>query len=239
VFSKDMAKSNAPLALSVASLTVPDDIEQTFRNITQFDDLDFGFNHNQTWAALPFALRGVLSPEAVTKSFVKAPVRVQRCITALCELGRLMPRATMRFEDFPEAGVRTVASIDWDPEIRVRVKATCWYMVGDQIVIPVLQPRKIALSPERLALYQRLVMQAYCQGDWINARTEIIDLSGSGETVIATPLRASDIPVIDESRVARYVQTFVAAKKHADKIRGSKAKVKKVVPMGVLLGLDD
>jgi hypothetical protein len=234
-----MPKSNAPLALSVASLTVPDDIEQTFRNITQFDDQDFGFNHNQTWAALPFALRGVFSPDAVMKSFTKAPVRIQRCVTALCELGRSVPRNTMRFEDFPEAGVRTVASIDWDPEIQVRVKAACWYMDNSQVVIPVLQPRKLGLSSERMALYQRLVAQAYCQGDWIGARIEIIDLSGTGDTVVATALHPDAIPVIDEGRVARYVQTYVAAKKHADKIRSSKAKTKKPVPMSALLGIED
>jgi hypothetical protein len=233
-----MAKTNAPLALSVATLTVPDDVEQTYKNITQFDDRDFGFNHNQTWAALPFALRGKLAPQAVANSFTKAPIRVQRCITALCELGYANPLQTMRFQDFPEAGIRTVTSINWDPEVQVRVKATCWYVVGGQVVIPVLQPRKAALSPERLGLYRRLVQQAYCQGDWVDAQPEIIDLSGDGESVVATILSGKAIPFIDDNLTARYVQTFVAAKKLADKVRASRTKAKTPVPMADLLGID-
>ena len=82
-----MSRSNAPLALSVVTLTDPNSVEETLARITQFDDREFGFNHNRTWASLPAALTGKFDPAAVAKSFTKEPMRVQKCITALCDLG--------------------------------------------------------------------------------------------------------------------------------------------------------
>lgn len=234
-----MPRSNAPLALSVVTLTEPGNIDATFNNITAFDDNDFGFNHNQTWAALPFALRGVLHPDRVASSFKKAPVRVQRCIVALCELGAEVRRETKRFADFPDAGVRAVQSIDWDPEVRVRVKATCWYINHGRTVLPVLQPRKMALDVERLAVYVRLVRQAYCQGDWLDALIELIDLSGDGDIVTAVPVDLSTLPAISDKLIGQYVHTFVQAKKLADEKRKTRVKEPAILPLADLLGIVD
>lgn len=232
-----MPRSSAPLALSVVTLTVPGDVQETLSRITAFDDRDFGFNHNQTWAAMPAALRGTLDPAGVEKSFSRTPIRVQRCIVALCHLGKAEPRDTKKFADYPDAGVKTVEWIDWDPEVRVRVKATCWYVAGSRVVIPVLQPRKAALDPERLAVYVRLVRQAYCQGDWIDALVELLDLSGDGDEVSAHPIDIASLPHVSDSRIAQYVQTFVEAKKRADAKRALREKAPTDVPMAELLGL--
>ncbi len=232
-----MPRSNAPLALSVVTLTVPGDVEATFRNITAFDDQDFGFNHNQTWAALPKALAGEFDPDAVARSFRKTPPRVQRCIVALCRLGKKVRRNIKCFADFPEAGLKTVESIDWDPEVRVRVKASCWYVIGDTVFIPVLQPRKMALDRERLAIYITLVKQAYCQGDWVRAQIELIDLSGDGDPV-ARSIDLSTLPTVSDKIVSSYVQTFVEAKKMADRKRAAKPKKIVELPMAELLEID-
>lgn len=232
-----MPRSNAPLALSVVTLTVPGDIDATFKNITAFDDQDFGFNHNQTWAALPKALTGRFAPDAVARSFKKAPPRVQRCIVALCKLGQSVKRNVKSFADYPDAGLKTIESIDWDPEIRVRVKASCWYVVGDVVVIPVIQPRKAALDRERLAVYISLVKQAYCQGDWIKARIELIDLSGDGDPV-AHSIDLSTLPIVSEKTISEYVSTFVEAKRLADRSRATKPKKATSLPMADLLLID-
>jgi hypothetical protein len=232
-----MSRSNAPLALSVVTLTVPGNVQATVSRITEFDDRDFGFNHNQTWASLPLALRGVLQPEAVKGTFRKAPPRVQKCIVALCEFGLLNPRETMRFTDHPGAGLKTVESIDWDPEVRVRVKGSCWYMRGDTPVIPILQPRKVGLEVERLSIYMRLARQAYCQGDWIEADIDLIDLSGDDDPVSACSMSAYDLPEVTDMTVNEYVHTFVEAKKKADQIRKAREKVAVTLPMAELLDI--
>lgn len=235
-----MSRSNAPLALSVVSLTEPGDVDRTLFNITQFDDRDFGFNHDQTWAAMPFALRGILDPDGVEQSFVKAPVRIQRCITALCRLGRKNPLETKRFVDFPEAGLRTVSPIDWDPDVSVRVKACCWYVRNGRTVVPGLQPRKSPLSEEQLSVYVRLMRQAHCQGDWVDAITQIIDLAGDDEQVVARIIEESEIPPATDGLLARYVKTFVDAKRLADEARAKRPKKKKKeMPMGDLLGIKE
>lgn len=232
-----MSRSNAPLALSVVTLTNPGDVNSTFENITAFDDRDFGFNHNQTWAAMPKALRGVLRPEAVALSFQRAPLRVQRCIVALCELGVVDPRDTKSFADYPEAGLKTVHSVDWDPEVRVKVKGSCWYVRGGRTFIPVLQPRKAALDLERLSVYLRLVYQAYCQGDWVDAAVELIDLSGDDKAVTARSFSPGTILPAEDAVVARYVQTYVQAKKLADLERAKRDKSKPELPMAEILDL--
>jgi hypothetical protein len=229
-----MARSNAPLALSVISLTEPGDVGQTLFNITQFDDRDFGFNHNRTWASMAPALTGRFVPEAVAKSFAQTPVRVQKCITALCDLGARSPLETKKFQDYPDAGLRTVTPIEWDPDIIVRVKATCWYVRNGQVVLPVLQPRKMSLTLERLAVYLRLVRQAYCKGDWVEALVEIIDLSGDEEVVTATPINQDDIPAVSDAMLARYVKTFIEAKREADQKRSERPKKPVDLPFDVL-----
>lgn len=233
-----MTRSNAPLALSVVTLTNPDSVDETVFRITQFDDRDFGFNHNRTWAALPKALTGKFDPAAVAKSFTKEPVRVQRCITALCDLGVRRPLETRRFLDHPEAGLRTVTPIEWDPSVVVKARACCWYVRQDQTVLPVLQPRKDPLDDEQLGVYLRLVRQAYCQGDWVDAHVEIIDLSGDGD-VVAVPLEEACIAPASDSIIRRYVKTFVEAKRIADAKRAERPKKKVKLPLDELLGIKE
>lgn len=232
-----MSRSNSPLALSVVSITHVGDIDATASEIMGFDQQDFGFNHNQTWSSMPAALRGVFVGAEVLKSFKKTPVRVQSCISALCDLGKKEPRETKKFSDYPSAGLKNAAFIDWDPEIKVRVKASCWYVDAGQTIIPILQPRKAALSLERLAVYHRLATQAYCQGDWIDASIQLIDLSGEGKSAVARYLPTSMLPEVSDDLVARYVNTFVEAKKIADIQREKTPKKVKPIPMEELLDL--
>ena len=233
-----MSRSNAPLALSVVTLTDPESVDRTVSRITQFDDREFGFNHNRTWSSLPKALTGKFDPAAVARSFTKEPVRVQRCITALCDFGMRRPLETRSFVDHPEAGLRTVTPIDWDPSVTVRVKACCWYVSGGQVVLPVLQPRKDPLNGEQLSVYLRLVRQAYCQGDWVDAVVEIIDLSGEGE-VVAVPIQEVSIPRAGDALIGRYVKTFVEAKRIADGKRAERPHKKVKLPLDELLGIKE
>ena len=144
----------------------------------------------------------------------------------------------MRFADYPEAGLKTVKSIDWDPAVRVRVKASCWYVKAGRAIIPILQPRKAALDLERLAVYVHLARLAYCQGDWIDAAVQAIDLSGEDDEVTARFVDLSILPTVDDRVVRDYVQTFVEAKKMADKKRAERPKKPAELPMAELLGLD-
>jgi hypothetical protein len=233
-----MSRSNAPLALSVVSLTEPDDVDKTLANITQFDDRKFGFNHNRTWASMPAALRGVLDPDAVAKSFGNEHVRVQRCITALCELGLNVKLETRRFVDFPAARLRTITPIAWDPDISVRVKGCCWYVKDGRTTIPLLQPRMTPLELERLQVYLRLGRQAFCQGDWVDALVALVDLAGEDDCVEAQILSEAQIGVASDAVLTRYVKTFVEAKKAADKKRASRQKEEVRLPMDGLLDLD-
>lgn len=233
-----MPRSSNPLALSVVTLTQPGDVTATFERITEFDDRDFGFNHNQTWAAMPKALRGVLKPEAVASSFSKTPVRVQKCITALCQMGQASPLTTMGFQEFPAAGLKTVEAIDWDPDISVRVKATCWHVVSEQARILLLQPRKLGLETWRLAAYLKLGRQAYCQGDWIDAGVDLIDLSGSDDVVTGRFVNTADLPDISDREIRQIVETFVAAKRLADAKRASVVKKPSLLPMAELLDIE-
>jgi hypothetical protein len=233
-----MPRSNAPQALSVVSLTVPGDVEATANNIMYFDDRTFGFNHGQTWAGFPAALQGVFEAEQVIGSFAATPKRIQDCLVALCRLGKNHPRNTMKFADYPAAGLNEAQWIDWDPEIRVKVKASCWYVTEGRIILPLLQPRKAALSRERMAVYGRLARQAYCKDEWLDAEVEIVDLSGDTGQVEATVIEASDLPEVNDRMINDYVRTFVEAKKQADLARKEKPKKIVVLPMGELLGLD-
>lgn len=231
-----MNRSSSPLALSVVTLTEPGDVQSTFERITAFDDRDFGFNHNQTWSALPKALRGVLEPSSVAASFRKAPPRVQRCIVALCALGKKSPLETHSFADFPAAGLRSVQSITWDPEVVVRVKGSCWFVQNEQARIPLLQPRKDSLSPFRLALYLKLAQQAFCKDDWANAIIDLIDLSGDGE-VVARFIDHSTLPSVSDRELRDFVQTYVEAKRLADVVRAKRTKKPVTLPMDDMLGI--
>lgn len=214
-----MSRSTAPLALSVVTLTNPDSVAETLQRITRFDDREFGFNHDRTWASLPKALSGKFDPLAVSKSFTKEPVRIQRCITALCDLGRRRPLESRSFIEHPESGLRTITPIAWDPTVTVRVKGCCWYVQNGQTILPALQPRKTPLNSEQLGVYLRLFRQAYCQGDWVDALIEIIDLSGDGSEVVATPLPQHSFTIANDAVMARYVKTFTEAKRLADETR--------------------
>lgn len=232
-----MPRSNNPLALSVVTLTEPGDIQTTFERITAFDDREFGFNHNQTWSAMAAALRGVLKPDSVASSYASAPTRVRNCIKALCELGQAQPLETRRFVDFPDAGLKAVEMIEWDPEVAVRVKATCWYVADGKAHIPLLQPRKAQLDEERLAIYVELGRQAYCQGDWFSAVADLVDLSGDGPVVEARFVDISGLPAVAPRRIREFIETFIQAKKLADISRAKKPKKVVELPMGEILGI--
>lgn len=229
-----MSRSNAPLALSVVALTEPDSVEKTLFNITQFDNRPFGFNHERTWSVLPIALRGIFEPKAVGATLSNVPPRVQRCIEALCALGKELKLNTHAFRDYAGAGLRTATPIEWDPEITVRVKGSCWFVEAGRPWIPLLQPRKLSLSNERLSVYLRLGRQAFCQGDWIEAGLKLIDLSG-GDAVEARMFDESDIGAASDALLARYVKTYVEAKRAADRKRADQPKDKAVrLPMDEL-----
>jgi hypothetical protein len=131
-----------------------------------------------------------------------------------------------------------VTRIDWDPTVAVRVKACCWYVRGRQVILPILQPRKEPLNGEQLGVYLRLVRQAYCQGDWVDALIEIIDLSGDGD-VVAVPLDEAVIAPASDAIVRRYVKTFVEAKRIADAKRAERPKKRIKLPLDELLGIKD
>lgn len=107
------------------------------------------------------------------------------------------------------------------------------------MVLPVLQPRKDALSSEQLGVYLRLVRQAYCQGDWVDAAVEIIDLSGDDGEVVAFPWDQSTIVPANDTVLARYVKTFTEAKKLADEKRKTRPAKKVKLPLDELLGIKD
>jgi hypothetical protein len=232
-----MSRSNAPLALSVVALTEPGDVERTLFNITQFDNRPFGFNHERTWSVLPIALRGIFEPYAVGASMPNVPPRVQRCIVALCTLGKQLKLNTHAFRDYPDAGLRTATPIQWDPEITVRVKGSCWFVEGGRPWIPLLQPRKANLSNERLSVYLRLGRQAFCQGDWIDAGLKLVNLAGDEDVVKATMFDEHEIGTASDGLMAEYVKTYVEAKRTADSQRAERPKDKAVIlPMDELLG---
>jgi hypothetical protein len=221
-----MNRSNSPLALSVVCMTEPGNIDQTLFNITQFDERPFGFSHDRTWNVIPIALRGIFAPDAVGASLPHVPVRVQRCIIALCELGRDLKLNTHAFRDYPAAGLRPITPIAWDPSVTVRVKGSCWFVENGRPVIPLLQPRKSPLSTERLSVYMRLGKQAFCQGDWVDAGLKLIDLAGDTDPVEATIFDEADIGVASDSLLTTYVKTYTEAKKFADQQRAERPRRK-------------
>jgi hypothetical protein len=103
------------------------------------------------------------------------------------------------------------------------------------VVLPILQPRKDPLNGEQLGVYLRLVRQAYCQGDWVDALVEIVDLSGDGD-VVAVPLDEASIVPASDAIIRRYVKTFVEAKRIADAKRAERPKKTVKLPLDELFG---
>ena len=216
-------RSNSPLALSVASMTSPGNVQATVDRILEFDDARIGFTHDKTWNSLPVARRGVIKSD----SDVVAPgthPRVESCVRALCALGERDPVETRRFADYPASGLRPLNDIDWGPNVTLKVKGVCWFVRDGQATIPLLQPRKAPLSEGGLGLYGALARQAFCNGDWRRAAIELIDLSGEDEDVFAQVFYDKDIPRLSEEQIAQYVLTFVEAKLQVDVIRASRPK---------------
>ena len=225
-----MPKSNSPLALSVVSITEPDDVQATYSRMREFDERKFGFNHSNTLKALGYGLRGVLDPEAVAKSYNKEHPRVLACIQALFALGKSNPIETKLFSQYPSSGLRSVERIDWGPDVTVRLKAVCWYVENDRPVIPLLQPRKDPLSNERLAVLLSLGRQAFCKGDWTSAIVNAVDLSGDGSLTDARIIDPTHVPAVSDEVVQSYVETYVAAKRMLDESKTKFAKPKETKP---------
>ncbi|WP_159866317.1 hypothetical protein [Novosphingobium sp. 9U] len=202
----------------------------------ELDKGGFGFSHDFTWDLMPKALRGIFEPAAIRQMILARPRRIIDCVVALFELGISRPVEGRSFADFPDAGLRSISMIEWGPNILVRVKAACWY-VNDrgQPVIPLLQPRKAPLSIEKRAVYLALGRQAHCKGDWIAARTELIDLSSEGRNEVqAVVTSEDDLPHISDELLGEYVRTYVAAKKMADAVKVERPKKPKDRGMGDL-----
>lgn len=219
------ARSSSPLALSVATVTEPGNVRLTADRMLEFDDAKIGFTHAHTWAAMPAARRGVIESASSHIVYPGTHPRVEACIRALCELGERDPVETKRFADFPQSGLTTTRQIEWGPGVTIFVKGVCWYVKDGTPIIPLLQPRKLALLEEKLCLYSTLGRQAFCKGDWVIAETEIVDLSGDDE-VYASVISQSELKPLAESRVEEYVQTYLEAKKIADKVRSDRPKPK-------------
>lgn len=219
------SRSNKPLALSVAFITEPGNVQRTVDRMLDFDGKPIPFSHAKTWAAMPEARRGKIKS---TSAGIVAPgthSRVAACIKALFELGERAPVETLRFTDFPQAGLRTSRAIEWAPTVTINVHAVCWHNVGSQPIIPLLQPRLTKLPDENLSLYATISRQAYCTGDWSHADIEVVDLSGD-QTPYAKVIASKDIGEISEKRVREFVETYIEAKAIADRIRSAHPKPK-------------
>jgi hypothetical protein len=207
----------------------------------EFDTGGFGMRHDFTWDVLSSCLQGVFEPEAVKRSLTAHPKRIANCVTALCYLGKQRPVPAKSFADFPEARMKTISMMEWGPNVLVRAKASCWYVdEGGQAVIPLLQPRKAALSREKLAVYLALGRQAYCRGDWARARTELIDLSGDdrdGVHAIVTP--EASLPNVSDDLLQEYMHTYVAGKKIADQAKQPRPKKPRDRGMGDMFAPKD
>lgn len=217
------SRSSNPQALSVASMTEPGNVSLTVDRLLEFDQVRIGFTHARTWAAMPAARRGVFSSKSSGLMYPGTHPRVEACIRALFELGEQAPVDTKRFEEFPAAGLTTNRAIEWGPGVSINVKAVCWYVKDGVPVIPLLQPRKMAIKEEALSLYARLGVQAYAKGDWVGAKIEIVDLSGEGE-VVADVIADHQLGSLSESRIRAYVDTYMQAKKIVDEIRSERPK---------------
>jgi len=223
------SRSNTPLALSVANVTAPGDVRLTTERMLEFDNARIGFTHAYTWGAMPVARRGVFKPDCSHLVYPNTHSRVEACIRALFELGQREPVDTKRFTDFPQSGLTTNRKIEWAPGIEINVKANCWFVKNGLPIIPLLQPRKSALPEESLAFYATLGRQAFCNGDWVGARIEIVDISGA-DGVYASVIGHSDLIALPDSRVSQFVSTYLEAKKIVDKVRSERPRKPQKAP---------
>jgi hypothetical protein len=225
----DMSRSNFPQALSVVAVTHQGQVELTAAEITKFDGIRVGFSHERTWSAMPYALQGKFTAEAVLRQLGGVHPRVAASISALCALGESRPVETFKFADHPGAGLKEVQGLRLGPDVTILAKASCWYMNGDVPVIPVLQPRLSALIPNKLGIYASLARRAFCQGDWVDAVVEIVDLSerDSDGTVVAKIFTEADLTLADDSDLNAFLATYVEAQKLAATIRARKAEEEK------------
>lgn len=224
-----MARSNAPQALSVITVTHEGAPDLTAQEIVKFDGADFGFSHEPTWAAMPKALRGVLDPAKVGASMVKAHPRVQRSVVGLYELGRSRPVAAHSFKDHPSSGLKEVQNLRLSPEVTIMAKASCWYVLDKTPLIPLLQPRLAGLSIRKQAIYLALGRRAFCQGDWSEACPEIIDLSQTGRdgTVYARVITENDLPYVSDDGLNEFIATYLEAQRLAQVIRKERGPMEK------------
>lgn len=221
-----MARSNAPQALSVISVTHEGNVPMTVQEIVKFDGLQIGFNHSRTWAAMPAALKGVLRPDDVRRQLGGAHPRVAKSISALCRLGMDRPVRTYALSDHPNAGIRSVEGLRIGPEVMVAAKASCWFVRDGRPVIPLLQPRLADVGLEKLAYYAALGRRAFCRGDWIDAIIELIDLSGgeNEEEAHARVITEGELPHVEEERLVALLRTFVEAQAQAAQVRTAREK---------------
>lgn len=219
-----MARSNAPQALSVVAVTHEADPELTAAEIMAFDNRAFAFSHDRTWAALPMALTGTFDGATVLSQFKNVHPRVARSISALCDLGRRIPRDTRKFRDYPSAGLKEVEPLKYGPNVTIMARASCWYVDDGKPVIPLLQPRSDPLSRRKLAIYTALGRRAYCRGPWAGARIEIVDLSQPGRdgSVVAQVIEEKHLELCSEEDLNSFLKCYVEAQEIAAKRRSEK-----------------
>lgn len=225
-----MPRSSSPQALSVVSVTHTESIELTIQEIMKFDDRNFGFSHDRTWLCLPDSLKGKFTADAVLRQFSsRTHPRIAATIAGLCDLGAGQPRDTYRFRDFKDAGLNEVQGLKYGPEVTILARASCWYVENGVIRIPILQPRTDALTLPKLGIYAALARKAYCRDVWRDAEIEVIDLSekDSDGKVVARVLTPDVIPLASDDEVGVLLDTYLEAKRAADKIRAERGPKKK------------
>lgn len=215
-----MAKSHSPLALSVVSITQPGDAIATAAEILMFDDRKFGFSHDQTWAAMPGALRGVLRADRVKVQLGNLPARVASAISTLCRIGEERPVMTHSLREHPGAGLKEVEGLLVGPEVMIRARASCWYVRSGVPVIPILQPRKADLGELKLSMYAALARRAFCKGDWDQAEVEVIDLSGDDGDRRIISEKSLDLP--GDGDLNQFIATYVEAQAIAASARAAR-----------------
>jgi hypothetical protein len=68
--------------------------------------------------------------------------------------------------------------------------------------------------------------QAFCQGDWVDAGTRLVDLAGDDDDVEARMIDESEIGLAPDALLTKYVKTYVEAKRAADRMRAERVKDK-------------
>lgn len=225
-----MPRSSSPQALSIVSVTHPESVELTTQEILKFDDRTFGFSHDRTWNAMPYSLTGKFQAEAVVRQFgSRTHPRIAQAIGGLCDLGVRHPKDTSRFRDFKDAGLNEVQGLRYGPDVTILARASCWYVEGGVIRIPVLQPRVEALVPYKQSIYLALARKAYCRGEWKDAQIEIIDLSEKDDdgAVVARVFTADTIATVTDDQVSDFLDVYLEARRIAEKTRADRGPKKK------------